>query len=216
MDRHTQQLMKLLILPSWISGIIGTVLALGIVIALLFQGRYEGSELQQQYLNWQIAGGSQTLGGAAGSLQQNTAELVNVLVLYIFWFAVGTVIYLIISAIYTTVQSAREAREQLTYVNVAPGAHLRTIIRRVVLRTAWLAVWAVYTIATLKVAIPYLLGAVHIGDARFPSVGSVVLLALATGGLFLVIHLHVVVLRLFLGRPRIFNGSEYLITSSNH
>lgn len=217
LSNHTKQLLRLLLVPSWFSASVSILLSMGATFGILFASRYEGSELQQQFLNWQATSTEDTLGTAAGSLQQNTADLVSIIVLFIFWYAVGTVIYLLAVAIYNTIRSANEAHQHLYYINTSRSAFLRALYVELALRFASLTAWVWYAVISLKIVIPYLLGAVHIADVHYPSIGAVCLLAVATLGLLVATHLHVIFLRLFLGKPRVFHGDTYLIgLSSGH
>jgi hypothetical protein len=215
MDRYSRNLTKLLLTPSWVSGTLGSIFALALTGALLFEGRYQGSELQQQYLSWRTVADSTSVSSAATTFQQNTADAVAAIQLFIFWCAVGTVLYLIASAIFRTVQSASQTRQRLTYINMNRGAFLRSLYLKLLLRFVSLATWVGYALLSLKIIAPYVLGAIHIADEHFPSLGAVVLLMGAILCLFLAFHLHVVLLRLFLARPRAFGGDSDLIVQAD-
>jgi len=212
---HTRRLILLLLTPSWLSGLITVCLALSITAALLLEGHYQGSDIQRQYLHWRVATDADSAGSAASTLQHSTQGIVAGLELFIFWYAVGTAIYLVISALYRTIASANAARRSLYYVNISRAAFLRTVYTRLALRALSLAAWCVYSVLTLRVVMPYLLGAIHVGDVHTPAIGAVALLMVATLGLALAFHIHVVLLRLFLLRPRVFYGDAVGLLSTS-
>jgi hypothetical protein len=209
-SRYNKQLITLLLIPSWASGIISSAIALGATTVLLFQGRYQGSELQQQYLNWRTATDSNSVGSAASTLQQSTANIVATAEVFILWCAVGTIIYLVGAAIYHTIRSAHETRQHLYYVNSSRKEFLRGLYAILTLRIIILITWVGYSLLTLKVIIPYLLGAIHISDEHLPAIGAIGLLATSLLGILCTFHIHVIMLRLLLARPRAFHGEEYI------
>jgi hypothetical protein len=213
--QHTRKLVWLLLTPSWLSGIICTFLAFAITAALLVEARYQGSDLQQQYLHWQTDVDANSASSAAGTLQKSTASVVGYIELFIFWYAVGTVLYLAVSALYRTVRGTAEARQNLQYVHVSRRNFLRELYARLALRVCALAVWAVYGVVTLKIIMPYLLGAIHVGDEHIPAIGAIALLVGATFGLLLAFHVQVILLRLSLARPRALYGDAAIILSKN-
>jgi hypothetical protein len=215
-QQHTKRLVRLLLTPSGFSVIVSAFLALGTAGFILFQGQYQGSDIQQQFLNWRVTTDADSPSNAATSFQQNTAGAVSFIELFIFWYAVGTAIYLVASTVYHTIRSANEARQHLYYVNISRSEFLRSLYSKLAIRFISLAVWVGYAVLTLKILLPYLLGAIHVADEHYPAVGAVGLLAGSILGLLLMLHIHVVFFRLILLRPRAFNGDAYSIMSAEH
>jgi hypothetical protein len=209
--QHSRQFARLLLTPSWITVVTSVVLALVTTAILFFQGYYQGSDLQQQFLQWRTTTDSNSPSSAASSLQHSTAGVVGYIELFIFWYAVGTVAYLLGVAIYRTIRSANETRQDSYFVNMSRSAFLRALYLRLAVRFVSVAGWVGYAVLTLKLLLPYLLGALHVADEHFPSAGAFGLLIGSNLGLLLVIHVHVIFLRLSLGRPRVFHMDEYVI-----
>lgn len=81
---------------------------------------------------------------------------------------------------------------------------------RLAVRVVVAVIWIVHIYLTLTVALPFCVSLVKTGVSLFPSVEGVVYMTLAFAVFFAVMHLHVILLRLLLLRPRVFGG-EYVI-----
>lgn len=209
--RYDRQLLGLLISPSWFSGLLCAFASLGITATLLIQERYQGSEWQHQLFTWQQQGIDTSpmqalmhlrytpIGGALGTVQ-----------LFIFWYLVGLVLYALGSALYNTFQHIRTVKRDLGYVNADRHYILRDISLQLLRQLVSFVLWVLLMLATLKIIIPYALGTIHISNEFLPSIEAIGLLAATTAGLALCMHLHLVLLRLFLGRPRLWHNEEYI------
>ncbi len=188
--------------------------ALGTLTGLVLEGQYQGSDFQRQYLNWCTAIHTDSTARAANVLQKNAAGVIGYIELTLFWFVVGLATCALASAIYRTVRSANQARASLYYLHVSRTVFLRELYARLALRGATLAVWFGYSVLTLHILLPYALGAIHVADEHFPSIGAIVLEIGAVCGLSLTLHLHIVLVRLFMLRPRIFHDEDYAVPAS--
>jgi hypothetical protein len=216
---YNRQLILLLLKPSWLSIILSFVVAGSIIGFLLFQGRYEGSDLQRQYLTWQSTADNNSLDSAASTLKQNLTDIIATVQVFIFWCIVGAAIYLFISVLYRFFQNAREKKQELTYVSYVRGSHqafVRELYKSMIIRFASLAAWGCYALLTVTIILPYLLGAIHVADEHLPTIGAFCLLIGSGLAIMLLYHVHVIMLRLLLGRPRAFNGESDIQQLSSH
>jgi hypothetical protein len=216
---YNRQLILLLLKPSWLSIILSFVIAGGIIGFLLFQGRYEGSDLQRQYLTWQSTADNNSLDSAATTLKQNLTDIIATVQVFIFWCIVGAAIYLFISVLYRFFENAREKKQELTYVSYVRGTHqafVRELYKSMIIRFVSLAAWGCYALLTVTIILPYLLGAIHVADEHLPTIGAFCLLIGSGLAIMLLYHVHVIMLRLLLGRPRAFNGESDIQQLSGH
>lgn len=209
--QYNHRLDALLLVPSWLSGALCLLFALAMLSILLVESNYQGGELQQQFLIWHTSGNN-SLSLVANVLRQNT--LAGNVQVYIFWLAVGTVLYIMWSALYRTIRGADDAWHQLHYVNIRRSVFLRSLYIQLLTRTLSLAAWVGFVALTLQFILPYLLAAIHIADEHLPAIGAVILLFGSMIGLALTAHVHIVLLRLTVGKPRVFHSDEYLIGQS--
>jgi hypothetical protein len=208
---YNWQLFRLLITPSWISGLACLLVATAMTSTFLLRSHYESSELLRQFLVWQQTGESGTLLQAIG--QQHYSPLgkaISTAQLFIFWFAIGVIIYAIIDALHTVIRGIRNIADNLEYVNAGRQHLLRETALQLTRQLGSLLVWLLLAILTLKIIIPDALGIIHIASEYLPSLEAVGLLIAVPIGLALCLHMHIVLLRLFLGRPRIWHSESYV------
>ena len=206
--RHDRQLLRLLITPSWISGLTCLLLSVAAAVVILVQGHYEGSELQRQLYAWQQSDGGGWLQLVAGQQSAQVSRILNTAQLFIFWYAVGLVLYALVSALYKAVQEIRELRDDLHYVNNSHAQVWRAALAQFMRQIGALFAWLVLVAATLKVVVPYTLGTVDVANEYLPEPEAIGLIIAAPLVLAFCLHLHVVLIRLFLGRPRIWHSEE--------
>jgi hypothetical protein len=203
MTPRSRHILRLLLTPSWVSGFIGICAACVWIGFVLIEGQYQGSELYGLVHEYRPL--------------SNTNELFNTFTLFIFWYAVGTVLYVVLSAAYRTVRSAQVAQREVRYANMSRSAYLRGLYGRVVLRLISLGVWVGYALLTLHSLAPELTAIIREADQHLPAAGAWLLLVVSAVGVFVVVHMHVVLLRLLCGRPRLLGSDAEMIgLSSSH
>jgi hypothetical protein len=208
---YDRQLFRLLISPSWISGLFCVVASMAATTTLLIQEQYEGGELQKQFAAWQQAGEGISFFEAVSNVRYGSiGEILGTVQLFIFWYLVGLLLYIIFSAIYHVVQSAQEVRRDLGYVNANKRHIVVEVALRLLRQCVALLTWTLLTIATLKLVVPYAFSAVQMAHERMPSIPAFMALLATVAGLALCLHLHIILMRLFVGRPRVWNSEEYI------
>jgi hypothetical protein len=212
--QHTRHLFVLLLSPSWLSSILGAFTGMCIIAFVLLQGRLEGTSLQQQYLSWQADDTS--LNTATSSVRGDFADGIGTLQVFIFWCAIGAILYLIVSSLYLGGRALKEARQQRQFCNYSRTNTLKRLYMLLAIRSAALVLWGIYLLATVTFILPYAIGAIHVADEHLPTIGAFVLLIVAFIGLMAAYHLHVLLLRLLLWRPRAFHAESYVELSSKH
>jgi hypothetical protein len=201
------RLLVLLLTPSWLSGSIAVLSALVLSVGTLIIVRYQSSSIRLDYLSYQashISHVDQELGN-----QVLTNSFIANLPLLVFWSLVGMVVYLFVSNIFAAIGSTAEFNEELNYVHADRRHLLHQAFEHLAIRLAVLAVWAVYLLLFFHQILPYCIAASLVGSAYFSFWQSASYLGLAMGVMMLAIHLHTILLRLLLFRPRVLSGPLY-------
>jgi hypothetical protein len=195
------------LLPSWLSGLVAGVVSLAAVAGTIIVTNYEVSGLRQEIFEAQNSGtGVQGFDYQAitNHLAQN--QLISNLPLFLFWAALGVVVYLLATGLWSGLANAEELREELDYVNAPRQWILRTILIHLTVRLMVLVLWVIYLQIFLRILLPYVLAAAHVAATSLLSFSGIgyALLALVVG--LLALHVHVVLLRLLLLKVRVFGA----------
>jgi len=202
------RLFGVLLTPSWLSSVFAVCCSTVFCVGIIVLTRYQASNLRLDFLDYQakqIAGTYQTVGGA---LSQNA--FIGNLPLLIFWSLVGAVIYLFAANIFVAINNTAELRNELGYVNVNRRELLRTAIIHLCVRLVVAGVWVVYALFFFHHVLPYYTALSIAGSAQVGGPQDVGYALLAIIVMSIAIHLHVILLRLFLVRPRIFTRALYV------
>jgi len=194
-------------IPSWLSGLIAGVVSLAGVAGTIVVTNYEVSNLRQQVFEAKNSG-SPVPGFDYQAITAHIAQnqVISNLPLFLFWAALGVVVYLLAASLWSGLASAEELREEMDYVNAPRQWILRTILIHLTIRLMVLVLWVIYLQVFLKILLPYVLAAAHVAatsSLSFSGIGFA-LLALAVG--FLAVHVHTVLLRLLLLKVRVFGN----------
>ncbi len=130
--------------------------------------------------------------------------------LFIFWYLVGLVLYALGTALYNTFQRVRNVKRDIGYVHAEPSYIIRDISLELFRQLISFILWILLMLITVRIFIPYTFGAIHISNEYLPAVEAIGLLIVTTLGIALCLHLHLILLRLFLGRPRLWHGEQYI------
>jgi hypothetical protein len=206
--RHNWRLFRLLLLPSWISGFACLLLSTSATVAILVQGHYEGSELQRQLYAWQQSGDGSWFQLITTEQSSQVGKVLNTIQLFVFWYAVGLVVYALASALFKAVQEIRELRDDLHSLNSNHSQVWRAALVQFLRQLGALFAWLLLVVATLKAVVPYALGTVDAANEYLPDLEAIGLIVVATFAMAACLHLHVVLVRLFLGRPRIWHSED--------
>lgn len=206
---HDAKLFGLLLMPSWLSTIIGATISLGIVVYTLVSAHYRGSNAQLTFLNYGKPGLDATTQSVSNRLASN--ELLANLPLFIFWALVGAVVYMFAINIFTAFKYVAEVTDEIEhYENVNRRQLIRVAVEKLAIRLGVLLVWIPYVLLFFSWVVPYGIAASLAASADFPSFSSGAIATLAVIILFAAIHLHVVLLRLLTLRVRLFSSAVYV------
>lgn len=138
----------------------------------------------------------------------DTTPAYNVIVA-VFALLCGLVVFLFLEI---TAHSAHAFHESIEDVHFAKGNYRKMIVEgvlvRAVLRVASFAIWLVYAIFWAGIVAPLCVALTQIGLADILTETGWLLLLASFALLVASLHLHVILLRLTLLRPRVFGGQE--------
>ena len=199
-DRHE---IGLLLTPSWLSGLIAVVIGLTIGVGVIITFEAHNSLLQQQLLSWQqpqaaLTTPSQTL------TQNDRPTLSGSWPLLVLWSLAGLVVYIIAASIVHSLAQAEELRESLDYVNAKPRSALASTAEHILLRIIAVILLVVFLIAFWHQIIPYSITAAHASASDLWSLDGGLYALLAVALIAISIHIQAILLRLSLGRARVF------------
>jgi len=202
------RLFGILLRPSWFSGIVAIVTTAVIIGSTIFLTHFEGSSIQLDYIKYQSGAQPDAYQNVNNSLLNN--QLISNLPLLLFWALIGVVVYLFAVNIFTAIRHTAELKSELEYANIdrhellwKAGAHL-------LIRVVMLIVWIIYINIFFNQILPYCLAVTLAGlsqIASFQGVGYILLASLVMLG---AIHLHAIMLRLLLLKPRVFTRALYV------
>jgi hypothetical protein len=203
----------LLLTPSWLSGIIGSLLSTLFCLGIIFSLQYRASSIRVDFLKYQ--------GGQVNHLYQDVSNsllannyLSNVPLLF-FWGLVGVVVYIFAANIFGAVQGTAELTSELNYVHANRHKLLQSAIIRLCFRLLVLGVWWVYTLLFLHQVLPYIVSASIVGSSQLQRWQTTEYTVLAIVVMAVALHVHIVLLRLLLLRPRIFSSVLYIDTAGH-
>jgi len=192
-----------------LSGLLAGFVSLAVVVATLIISNYQGSSLQQELFEAKAGHSTASVLGFQ-TITDNLADnkVVSNLPLFLFWAALGVIIYLFATSCWEIFDKAEELREELEYVN-APRRHmLRNTFVSLLLRLVFLVLWLGYLRLFLQVILPYVLAAVHVAAIDLVSVTGAGYILLSLIILFIALQINVIFLRMIWLRLRLF-GETY-------
>jgi hypothetical protein len=204
MINTSRQHIAAVITPSVFSGLVTGIASISItafaVVAsfgsngILLQGLFAANNLS-----------APTYHQITDNLARNT--VISNIPLFIFWAAVGLIVYLFAINIVKAFGSGVLLEEELSYVNSQRSKLIKFEIMVACIRAAILVGWLLYVQVFMRLLLPYALAvaqAVRMNDALFGTVQVCIAVLL----LFVSIHLNLVLLRLFLLKTRVFAGND--------
>ena len=195
------RLFSLLLMPSFMSGLL-TIIAAVVIIGVTNWPYFTYNDTFYTILYGDF--------GAITALEKTPSLTLGIEEMFgkspIFYAVVITLASVIASLIvFLVVRGARKSIGSI--VSLGNGNTRNGILQTVGLRMAIVTIWAVYILLSVKVIIPLSLFYSRIGAEILPAAEGA---AMALGSLALCIvclHLHVVLLRLLILRPRVFGGA---------
>lgn len=205
--QNTLKQIWILLQPSWLSGFIAVAGSAGVVIATLIISNYQGSSLQQVLFE---ARTGHTITSALGfqTITDNLASnpFVNNAPLFLFWAALGVIVYLFAITVWGVLSKAEALREELDYVNVSRRELLKQAVANLLIRLTCGALWLGYLELFLKIIFPYALAAAHVAAINILSLSSIGYALLGFIILAIAVQVHTVFLRLIWLRLRLLGG----------
>lgn len=209
----TKRSILLLCMPSWVSGLLCVVIALAVVATIVGMVQYNGSTIQKEVIVWRAPTSAESAYEAAFDAEYGSTTFqtdINAFFTALFWSFLALLIYFAIFAVYDVFHTAKTFEEELHYVNASRKNLVREAALRIGVRSGVLAAWFAYSWVFFRTILPYALTAIHIVAGRLLSAQGVAYALVAVVGLVVALHVHVVLFRLLLLRPRVFHGEAYL------
>ena len=221
-----------LLRPSTLSTLVCLLISLFVVAGVAVMVNYRGSSFEQDLLGFQQRQEREKQDESAPTeevvfIDENGVEFVATVSLaddyqqindsfannsivrnipvMVFWMFVGVLVYFIVTGIAGALASAKAIDDELHYVNTSRKALLKEVYIKTGIRLATLIVWLLYIMLFFRVILPYVLAAANIGGSDILSIRAVPYTLLAFAVLAIALHLHLMLLRLVMLRPRLFS-----------
>lgn len=202
------RLFRILLTPSWLSGIVDVVFSLALSLGTILMSNYQTSSIRLDFLDYQAGHITYTYQRVGNALSANA--FIGNLPLLIFWSLVGLVVYLFVSNIFAAINNTAELKDELDYVHVDRKELIWTAVMHLGLRIAILGVWIVYILFFIHHLLPYCIAASLAASSHFSSLQNAVYITLAVVVMTIGLHINTVLLRLLLFRPRVFTDALYV------
>ena len=207
LSEEDRRLVGSLLTPSWLSGLLAVVAGLIISVGAIGAFEAHNSQLQQQLLAWQQSKPQAALTTPDQTLPQNDhPSLKSSWPLLLIWSLAGLAVYVVAAAIVHSFTRAEEFRESLEYVHARPRAALETTAEHLLLRLLAAIMLVGFTIAFWHQIVPYSITAAHASAADLLSLYGGLYALLSFALVVICWHVETVLLRLALGRARVFSG----------
>lgn len=205
LSTEDRRLIGLLLKPSWISGLVAVVLGLTVSIGVVVAFEANSSLLQQHLLAWQQNTPQPALTTPSQTVPENGRPTIqDSWPLLLLWSLAGLVVYVIAASIVHSIGQAEELRESLDYVNAKPRAALASTAEHALLRIIAGVLLIVFLVAFWRQIIPYSITAAHACEADVLSLDGGLYALLSFSLIAVGVQVLTVLLRLALGRPRVF------------
>lgn len=203
MNQTKVQQARLLLSPSWFSGLLSSIAGLAILTDGAAEAHYSGSLVQQAL--FAVHG---TLAPVYRQLADTLAhnQFVNNIPLWLFWAVVGMIVYYLATGIYEAFQYVAELEDEIGYVHARRNELIKMAVLRTLLRFIFLGLWVGYVQLFLHIGLPYSLAAAYIAGMNMLSLNGLEYALLALVVATVSVHFHVVFLRLTLLRVRVFSS----------
>ncbi|MDB5186203.1 MAG: hypothetical protein JWL85_726 [Candidatus Saccharibacteria bacterium] len=208
--RHTSLLLK----PSFASllacfSVAGVVLITSMLLytsknGLLYEymfGKHSSAEMIQSSANSMAAFSEAMFNNAA----------LNDVLFFVFWMLLGCIVYLVLAGFGFTLSLAGKTLHELHYVNIQRKITDDDPFTKVALRSLVILMWFVYSVFFFKILLPFSILSGQIGISNLYDLDGWLYVGLAFAVLIASLHLHVVLLRLLMLRPRVFGGSDDML-----
>jgi hypothetical protein len=201
------RLFSSLLVPSALSGLLSVLVSLFAVGTIAVLTNYQGSSFQQDVLRVRSGAEKEAVIEDYNYINDDLER--NIIIdrapVMVFWMFVGTLVYFMVTGVSGAVAGARSLERELGYVHVRSKELLRHVYIKSAIRFCVLGVWLGFIMLFFRLLLPYCLAAAHVGAGNVTSVTGVFYIVLAIIVLTISFHIHVVMLRLVVLRPRLFS-----------
>ncbi len=206
------RLFGILLSPSLLSAFISIVLSVGLVVFSIVSSHYQGSSTRLLFMKFNADQALQSHNSAQAigrTLDSN--KLISNLPLLLFWCLVGFVVYMFAINIFGVVQRVAELGDELNnFTNMNRGQIIRESLEKLGIRLVVIVVWIPYILLFFHHIVPYVIELALVASSNLASVTGVGYVVLATVVLAISLHVHTVLLRLLVLRPRLFSNALYV------
>jgi hypothetical protein len=203
MENPSHFQIRLLITPSWLSGLVSVVTGLAVIGVAALLARFSGSIVEQEVfaLHSATAGAAANSRAIATSLSRN--RLLDNLPLFAFWAGVGLIVYLFATHIVKAFSRAIELEQEMNYVHTKRQALIRQAMLQALIRLTALLLLIALLLLTFHKVLPSSLQGAHALAASFslPHLAAALVWAVV---LAIDTSLLTIGLRLLFLRPRLF------------
>jgi hypothetical protein len=200
------RLFGLLITPSWLSGLFVLTVSLIITGGVIGITHFSGSNIEAEYSSYQSA---KTQHGLLETYRTDKLHaIISAAPLMVFWSLIGLVVYLLATNIVGAIQQASEIKSELDYVNADRSKLMRTAGLHFLVRIVVMAAWLPYILFFFHHILPYVITAATVGASL--TLDSSLYIVLAVVAMASALHLHIILLRLLLLRPRVMSRALYV------
>lgn len=135
----------------------------------------------------------------------------NKILFFGFWMAIGLIVYLTLTGIWSSVNSAYSTVNEINYATAHKLRIDNDLKYRIILRIVAAMLWFIYSVFFLKIFLPFsiLCGRISVGTLNLPSGWLYGLISIVV--LEVSLHLHVVFARFFMLRPRLIGGWDDIL-----
>jgi hypothetical protein len=206
LSAEDNRLLKLLLTPSWLSGLVAVVAGLVISVGVIGAFEANNSQLQQQLVAWQQTRPQPALATPGQTVpQDNRPTGQNSWTLLLLWSLVGLVVYGLVATTARSLGRAEGLRESLNYVHANPRTLLAYTAEHLLLRSIAAIALVGFAAAFVKQVVPYGITAAHASAGDVMSLDGILYALLSFALIAMSLHLMTILLRLALGRVRVFS-----------
>lgn len=205
---------KLLLLPSLFSSIVSGALAISMIIGVNWSVILDNLPFYDYFFGndgtvTNLQGPTNEISAAGEVLDSKALVVLGGVVL------AGMALAVTIRGIISLINSISWTMQEMRAVDgPAKQAVERELGKRIGARFLIAVVWVVYIFVSVKVILPFCILASQLGFSNNSSVSEGIgYVFFALGLLLISLHLHVIIARLLLLRPRVFGGDEALLVT---
>jgi uncharacterized membrane protein len=200
-DEH---FMRAVLTPSWLSGLVIALAGIVITGGAILTFSLNHSAFKQDLLGWEQSHTNSSLSVTGQSTQAVTPTLANSWSLILIWAAVGLITYIVAASIVRAIMETMEFRRELDYVHANPRSMLTNVIEHLVMRFIAGVLLVLLLILFVYHTLPYVISASRTSATNLVSVSGARYAAVAFLITALCTYAGSILLRLTLGRKRVF------------